>query len=476
MTTTKALQQLPESSARAPEITPPIRVLLAEDELHLGTILEQFLAARGFSVTMVRDGAAALEKLRSELFDVALLDITMPKIDGLEVLRTIREDPCPPEIIIITGNGTPETAMSALKSGAYDFLTKPYRMAEIEALVRRAWEKRVLTRDNAHLQSRLAHVQGSVKFLTQYAPLTAVLGLVERVASSSSPVLISGESGTGKVLVARMLHSHSDRASGPFVEVDCATLVESRFDAELLGVERGAIPGTTERKVGLLESASGGTLFLNGMHDLDLRLQSKLLRVLEAGSFFRVGGAQNVALSVRLVATTSRDLQRLVTAGLFRDDLLQRLNTVRVALPPLRERSVDIALLANHFVSILGGAGAPLLTDAAMAALEHYRWPGNVSELRNVIERGVLLANDGFIEVRDLPFELELGPSARAVPAAPLTLSELERRHIQEVLDGTGWHQGRASDLLGISAKTLYRKIREYGFHRPARLGGLDHS
>ena len=473
MTTAKKKKES-DGTARAPAVTPAIRVLLAEDEPHLGTILEQFLSARGFNVVIVRDGRAALERLRAEPFDVALLDIMMPEIDGLEVLRLVREDPFPPEIIIITGNGTVETAISALKLGAYDFLTKPYRMAEIEALVRRAWEKRVLTRDNARMQSRLKRAEASSTFITQYAPMTAVLSLVERVASSASPVLITGDSGTGKDLVARLLHAHSDHASGPFVGLNCAVLTESMIETELFGVERGAFPGANERKLGLLELATGGTLYLDGVADLDLKLQGKLLRALETGAFYRFGGSQKVETSVRIVAATNRDLNRMVAAGQFREDFLHRINAIRVALPPLRERSVDIAPLAEFFLEQFGGPTPPRLTDEALTSLERYRWPGNVRELRNVIERAVLLSTDGTITARDLPLGAESGTTARVTPTAPLTLMELERRHIQDVLDRTGWHQGRASELLGISPKTLYRKIREFGFQRPSRLGVLD--
>ena len=461
------------AASRPPEVTPAIRVLLAEDEQNLGTILEQFLTARGFSVVVVRDGRAALDNLRAEPFDVALLDIMMPELDGLEVLRAVREDPFPPEVIIITGNGTVETAISALKMGAYDFLTKPYRMVEIEALVRRAWEKRVLTRDNAHMQSRLQRATVSPEFVTHYAPMMAVLGLVERVSPSDSPVLITGESGTGKDLVARLLHANSERANGPFVNLNCAALTEAMLETELFGVERGAYPGALQRTLGLLELATSGTLYLDGVGDLDLKMQGKLLHALETGAFYRAGGTQKVEVNVRIVAATSKDLARMVGAGLFRDDFLHRINTIRVALPPLRERRVDIPLLADYFLQHFGGATPPRLSDDALAALERYRWPGNVRELRNVMERAVLLATEGVIWARDLPMGVEGGASARATPAAPLTLIELERQHIQDVLDRTGWHQGRASELLGISPKTLYRKIREYGFHRPSRLGGV---
>lgn len=455
----------------------PIRVLIAEDEPHLGTILEQFLQARGFSVVSARDGHRALDLLRLEQFDVALLDIVMPGMDGLDVLREVRRDPSPPEVIIITGNGTIETAITALKLGAYDFLSKPYRMAEIEVLVRRAWEKRILARDNARLhtlQSRREHGDGAPAFITSYAPLQAVLSLVERVAPSTSTVLISGDSGTGKDLIARLLHHWSGRASAPFVDLNCAALVEQGLEAELFGVEKGAFPGADRRTVGLLELATGGTLYLDNVSDLDLRLQAKLLRALETGSFYRVGGSQRVDVDVRVIAATTRDLSRQVANGAMREDFLHRINTIRVQLPSLRERVTDVPVLAEHFLMRFGGANPPRLTGEAVAVLERYRWPGNVRELRNVMERASLLATNGLIEARDLPLGAEIGAAARTTPSQLLTLDELERRHVEAVLVRTGWHQGRAADLLGISPKTLYRKIREFGLQRPDRPAGAD--
>ena len=453
---------------RAMEALSPIRVLIAEDETNLGSILEQYMTARGFAVTIVRNGKAALEKLRSETYDVALLDIVMPEMDGLEVLRQVREEPLPPEIIVITGNGTSETAIAALKLGAYDFLSKPYRMAEIDALVRRAWEKRMLARDNHVLQSRLRRASGEPRFETQYAPLLAVLSVVEKVAPSDSPVLISGESGTGKDLVARLMHARGARPDGPFVDLNCAALAETTVETELFGVERGAFPGADQRKLGLLELAAGGTLYLDNIGDLDLRVQGKLVRALETGEFFRVGGTQKVEVHVRVIASSTRDLSRMAAAGVFRDDLLHRINTIRIALPPLRERITDVPLLADVFLAHFGGPTPPRLTTDALLALERYRWPGNVRELRNVIERAVLLSVDGTISARDLPLGTDVGAGGRATPPSTLTLDELERRHIADVLERTQWHQGRASEMLGISPKTLYRKIREFGFKRPS--------
>ena len=475
---------------RAIDPASPIRVLIAEDEPNLGMVLEQFMAARGFAVTIVRDGRAALDTLRAESFDVALLDVVMPEVDGLEVLRQIREEPMPPEVIVITGNGTNETAIAALKLGAYDFLSKPYRMAEIEVLVKRAWEKRMLAHDNLQLRSRLRRTTPDPHVLTHYAPLRAVLSLIDRVAPSTSTVLITGESGTGKDLVARLLHARSTHPDGPFVDLNCAALTEVLLESELFGVERGAWPGADQRKVGLVELAAGGTLYLDNVGALDLKLQAKLVRALESGSFCRVGGTQKVPLNVRVVASSTRDLSRMVQAGTFREDFLHRINTIRIALPSLRERVVDIPLLATHFLEQFGeqfGQGALQLGADATAVLERYQWPGNVRELRNVMERATLLGADGVVSARDLPLGGEVGGAARPAPhvamepareplppfvasgvSTGMTLEELERRHVASVLDQTNWHQGRAADILGISPKTLYRKIREYGFKRPA--------
>ena len=443
-----------------------IKVLVAEDEVHLGQILSNFLGGRGYAVHTVTDGRAALESLRAEAFDVALLDIVMPELDGLEVLKQVRADADPPEVIIITGNGTIETAISAMKLGAYDYMAKPYRMAEIDVLVRRAWEKRRLARENVLLHSQVERAAGAAEILTQYAPLQAVLDVVERVAPSDSPVLISGESGTGKELVAHMLHRLSER-TGPFVDVSCAALSEGMLESELFGHERNAFPGADERKLGLMELAAGGTLFLDEISELSPKLQGKLLRALEQRSFYRVGGTQKVEVDVRVLAATNRDLESRVSDGAFRDDLLYRINTIAIQLPPLRDRAVDIPLLARQFLRQFGRSAPPTLTTEALDLLTRYPWPGNVRELRNVIERVVLLARGPQIRASELPLQLPgagMTPSS-AVPA--VSLAELERRHIESVLQNTNWHQGRAAAALGISSKTLYRKIREYNFHRP---------
>jgi DNA-binding NtrC family response regulator len=353
-----------------------------------------------------------------------------------------------------------------MKLGAYDYMAKPYRMAEIDVLVRRAWEKRRMSRENVLLQSQLQRAGGAGEILTQYAPLQAVLDVVTRVAPSDSPVLISGESGTGKELVAHMLHRLSER-SGPFVDVSCASLTEGLLESELFGHERNAFQGADERKLGLMELAAGGTLFLDEISELSLKLQSKLLRALEQRSFYRVGGTQKVEVDVRILAATNRDLAARVREGHFRDDLFYRVNAIAVELPALRERVVDVPLLARQFLRQFGKANPPTLTPDAVELLVRYPWPGNVRELRNVMERAVLLAQGPQIHAADLPLELPSVRGQTPVSTPMVSLAELERRHIETVLHNTNWHQGRAATALGISSKTLYRKIREYNFRRP---------
>ena len=464
----------------------PIRVLIAEDEAHLGTILEQFMTARGFAVRVVRDGRTALDTLRRETFDVALLDVVMPEIDGLEVLRLVREAPLPPEIIVITGNGTIETALSALKLGAYDCLSKPYRMAEIEALVRRAWEKRILARDNRYLRTRLARLTPAASFVTQFAPLRAVLSMVGKFAPSPLPVLVTGETGTGKGVVARLLHDQGARPGGPFVRIDCAALDPATQVAELLGVQGDASSDHADegRRLGALELAAGGTLYLERLERLGRAAQQALTAALDTGRYTRIDGVQTLPFDARIVASSGREPAALVEAGLD-EPLVHRLSAMRVTLPALRDRLVDVPLLARHFVEM--ARPGLRLADEAVAALEGYAWPGNVRELRLVLERAVLLAEHGVVEASclGLPFGHPIhgmsndGVSVGGAPTvaalangapslgAP-SLGELEKRHIAEVLERTAWHQGRAAELLGISPKTLYRKIREYGFKRPS--------
>ncbi len=448
-----------------------IRVLLAEDERNLSRILETQLRKKGFDVAVAYDGRAAIDAIKAEEFDVALVDLVMPELDGIGVLREAIELDAPPEVVIVTGNGTVETAIAAMKLGAYDYVTKPCRVAELEILIRRAFEKRSLAQENIRLQTRLSRREEFPEIVTASPIMEQVLELARKVAGSESAVLITGESGTGKELVARAVHRLSTRVDGPLTDINCAAIQENLLESELFGHERGAFTGAMTRKLGLFELADGGTLFMDEIAELAPRLQSKLLRALENGEFFRVGGTQKVSTDIRLLAATNRQLDREVEEGNFREDLYYRINTLTIDIPPLRERPEDIPVLARHFLKQHATANTPELTDEAVEALLAYSWPGNVRELRNVMERLAILRASEEIRPDDLPRDFESGGrtngSATTLVGQPVSLEEVEKAHIEAVLQRENWHQGRTAETLGISAKTLYRKIRTYGLERP---------
>jgi DNA-binding NtrC family response regulator len=449
-----------------------IRILLAEDERNLSRILETQLRKKGFNVEVAYDGRAAVELLKNNEFDVALVDLVMPELDGIGVLREAVELDAPPEVVIVTGNGTVETAIAAMKLGAYDYVTKPCRVAELEMLVRRANEKRRLAMENVRLQTRLSRREEFAEIVTVSPAMLEVLDLSQKVATSNSAVLITGESGTGKELVARAIHRLSTRGEGPLTDINCAAIQDNLLESELFGHERGAFTGAMTRKLGLFELADGGTLFMDEIAELAPRLQSKLLRALENGEFFRVGGTQKVRTDIRLLAATNRDLDSEVAEGNFREDLYYRINTLTVHLPPLRERPEDIPILAQHFLNQLVRAEPPEFSNEAIEALAKYSWPGNVRELRNIMERLAILRAGEEIRIEDLPRDLAHtrrdNGSGSSLIGDSVSLEDLERAHIEAVLQKEDWHQGNTAETLGISAKTLYRKIRAYGLERPS--------
>lgn len=445
------------------------RLLVAEDEVNLRLVLQKELERMGHEVRTAPDGEAALKALEEEAFDVLLCDINMPRMNGMELLRRVRERPNPPEVIMLTGYATVETAVEAMKLGAYDYLTKPYRIVELDALVRQAAEKRHLRVDNQRLRAQLARQTEAPQIIHASEAMRECLRLVERVAQSDVSVLITGESGTGKELIAHEIHRLSPRREGSFVDLNCAALPSELIESELFGYEAGAFSGAKGRKLGLFELADGGTLFLDEVTELPSQLQSKLLRAIETRSFYRVGGVRKVQVDVRIVAATNRDLEAVVRDGCFRADLLYRINGFEIHLPPLRERREDIEPIARHLLKQLGGPNPPLLTDEALEALKGYHWPGNVRQLRNCLERALILASDGRITVKDLPPEV-MGAAKRApvqsLPPTPVMtpapLHEVERQQILAALERTGWHRGKAAELLGISPSTLYRRLRDY--------------
>ncbi|HLG13410.1 MAG TPA: sigma-54 dependent transcriptional regulator [Blastocatellia bacterium] len=454
---------------------PSMKLLIAEDEKNLGIVLQKELSRLGHQVTLVHDGEAALRVARENEFDVALLDIMMPVVGGIEALRELRKHEQPPEVLMMTGHATVETALQAMKLGAYDYLTKPCHIRELEAILTKAYEKRQLRNENLILQSRLTYKEKAPEIIVRSQKMVEVMSMVRKVAPSSALVLIAGESGTGKELVANTIHLFSNRHAGPFIDISCAAIQDTLLESELFGYEQGAFTGARKRKLGLMELANGGTLFMDEIGEMSLTLQSKLLRVLETRSFFRVGGTKKVEVDVRVIAATNRELDQFAAEGRFRSDLLFRINNFTIKLPSLRERPEDIPSLADHFLARVEGGTRAWLNPDAMQVLMNYSWPGNVRELRNVIERAVILASSEEITPDDLPIELRT--NVRLSPASnngddhqPGSLDELKKKQIINVLEQTGWHQGKASEILGISPSTLYRQLKSYGLTRTRRM------
>lgn len=425
-------------------------VLLAEGKAPLAALLAQHVTALGHRVTSVSTGAAVMSALLAEPFDVALLDLGMPSPDALEVLRSLGDEPDPPAIIITTASATIDTAVQAMRLGAFAYLAKPYRMAELDVLLERALSHRVLAHENAALRFQVARAEGAPELLTQYAPLAAVFALAMATAASDTPVLIVGAPGSGKCALARVIHGRSPRAQRPFVALSGETLARPDAERSLFGGDR-----TAARGAGRAALASGGTLYLMDVFALPLRTQARLAMAIRDGRFTTAAGEERT-VRARVLAGTSEHVERIASRA--HPALLDALSAARVELPPLRERAVDIPLLAAAFIASAGDAASPRLDAVALDALQRYDWPGNVAELRAVVERGRLRARDGVIHAADLSLD---------VAVDDLALAEVERRHIVSVLSARGWHQGHAAKALGISPKTLYRKIREFGLLRP---------
>jgi DNA-binding NtrC family response regulator len=457
------------------------KLLVVDDEKNLRLVVEKEMTRQGHYVTCAENGEDAWSLLEEQDFDVLLCDINMPRLDGLGLLRRMRERlPQPPEVIMLTGQATVESAIEAMKLGAYDYLTKPYRIGELSALVTAAADKQQLKVDNQRLRAQIERTSPQLPDIVAESPqMKEALRLVKRVAPSETSVLITGESGVGKELIAQAIHRLSSRSEKAFIDLNCAALQDTLLESELFGHEAGAFSGARTRKLGLFEIADGGTLFLDEVMEMPMQLQSKLLRALETRSFFRVGGVKKVEVDVRLIAATNREMTQAVAEGVFRSDLLYRINSFEINVPPLRERREDVEPLARHLLYKLAGPSAPEMAPAAIEALRNFDWSGNVRQLRNCLERACLLADDGMITTRDLPPEVAF-PSERpsvsvsyGVPqAAPLSgfhnpaptnLRDVERQQILGALEKTGWHRGKTAELLGISPSTLYRRLREYG-------------
>ncbi len=441
-------------------------ILVADDELGLRESVERTLRREGFRVVQAEDGQAALDVLRQRAMDLLLADLRMPGLDGLELLRATKLL-CPEvEVIVLSGHGTVEEAVQAMKEGAYDFLTKPLERAHLVRTVRQALERRSLVLENRSLQRRLDELVGAGEIIGQSPAIREMLGLVKQVAPTSATVLIRGESGTGKELVARAVHEGAPRRGRPFICVNCAALPETLLESELFGYERGAFTGAAARKAGRFELADGGTLLLDEVGDLSAATQAKLLRVLQEGELEPLGGTKTLKVDVRIVAATNQDLELLVRERRFRDDLFYRLNVIAIEVPPLRGRAEDIPLLAQHFLRVHAAKNHREIegfTEAALARLRAYPWPGNVRELEHVVERMIILARGSLIDLVDLPPAVsQAEPAARVIPIPlGMPLDEVEQRLIEETLRLTKGNKELAAKLLGIASRTIYRKLKE---------------
>ncbi len=442
-------------------------VLVVDDELANLDSVTRIFEKEGLRALAAPSGEEALAILQRERIDVLITDLMMPGISGVDLLRACRSLSPETEVVLMTAHGTVETAVEAMKEGAYDFLTKPLKRHQLVKSVGKALEKQELVKENKQLRARVEQLSKPGGLVGQSPAFRAIMDIVRQAAPSAATILLLGESGTGKELVARAIHDFSNRADGPFIPINCAAIPESILESELFGYERGAFTGAAGRKEGRFERANKGTLFLDEVGEMSPSVQVKLLRAIQEGEIERLGGTQPVKIDVRLVAATNRDLAQDVKEGRFREDLYYRLNVVKVGLPPLRERHGDVPLLADSFLrafSLKNAKSFAGFSKAAMDALERYGWPGNVRELENAVERAVVLGRGEMIELGDLP-ETARGAShegggSRAISIPIGTpMDEIELRVIHETLRVTGGDKTLAAQLLGIATRTIYRKL-----------------
>ncbi len=435
-----------------------VRVLVVDDELHILKTIGICLESIGFSATLTPRPQEALEIARRERFNLAFVDLRMQPYDGLEMLERLHELDPDLTVVIITAHGSIDSAIEAVKKGAYHYLQKPFDVKELQITAQKAWEHHQLTSAVRDLREQVIQQPDTGEFITRNQEMLALLELAGRVADSNISVLIEGESGTGKELIAHFIHNRSARADKPFVKINCAALPEELLESELFGHIKGAFTGATRDRQGRFEIADGGTIFLDEVAEISPSIQAKLLRVIQSKEFERVGESATRKVDVRIIAATNRDLDEALREGSFRDDLFYRLNAVRLKATALRQRPEDIPLLVHHFIVKFARENPPEISLEAMKALRLCRWFGNVRELENVMERAVLLAEGGTIELSHLPEEVR---RLSENPGFTLTLEEVEKRHIIQVLEHAEDYD-EAARILGIDPATLWRKRKKY--------------
>lgn len=444
------------------------RILIADDEPNMRWILERALSKAGYDVETAEDGQLALERALAEPPDLVLLDLKMPKMDGLSLLRVMKEHYPDLLIVMMTAHGSTATAVEAMKAGAHDYLMKPFDIEELLLTVAKAFEVESLREQVDYLKAEVK--RDGWQLVGNSEKMKAVKHLVERVALTPATVLIEGESGTGKELVAHAIHTLSPRVNGPFIRVNCAALTETLLESELFGHEKGAFTGAQARKTGRFELADGGTLFLDEIGELSFNVQAKLLRVLQERSFERVGGEKTINVDVRIIAATNRNLLKEAQEGRFREDLYYRLSVFPISIPPLRERREDIPYLVEHFLKKLRTYGqAKRFSPEALTHLQAYDWPGNVRELENVVERMVIISQGSVVGAEGLPVlstsskEEENSCGAFVLPPGGISLEELEKSLLQQAMEQTGGNQSQAAKRLGLSRHAFLYRLEKYG-------------
>ncbi len=442
------------------------RIAVIDDEPIVGREVKRGLSKEPYRIETFLDGESALHRFKQAGFDLLLCDLRLPGMSGLDLLKIVRKHSPTTEVILITGHSSVDSAIEAIQEGAFHYVTKPFKLAELKLLIRRALDKVMLVKEKDALKEALFFQSRPATMIGNSRVMLEVFRLIDKVASLECNVLVCGESGTGKEMVARALHQRGTRKDRPFISFNCGGFTEELITNELFGHEKGAFTGATETKVGLLEAANKGTIFLDEISEMPLSMQVKLLRFVQERSFLRVGGIKPIAVDVRLIAASNRELKGLVSAGDFREDLFYRLNVVNIPLPPLRVRSDDIPLLVRHFVEKYGNAFGKVVKGVTAEVLEiltSYPFPGNVRELENIIERAVALSDEPKLTIRDLPPDLRELSISNLDTQDCLTLEEKEKQYIKEILIKTNFNKSRAAEILGLPRTTLWRKMRRFG-------------